>query len=108
MADRLWIGVDPGSPSATGPGTHGWCLLVHRPGKRALFQAAGHVEATPLDLLRQIGVFEAMAVEMPLVIHNPKAIRQVLATRGAAAGGGCGRVAGGGVGRVGGPRGGDA
>lgn len=84
MADRLWLGVDPGAPSATSPGTHGWCLLVHRPGKRALFHAAGHVEATPLDLLRQIGAFEAMAVEMPLVIHNPKAIRQVLATRGAA------------------------
>ena len=42
MADRIVLGIDPGSPSATGPGTHGWCLLVHRPGKRALFQAAAH------------------------------------------------------------------
>ena len=46
-------------------------------GKGHLKLSAG--EARHLaDLLRQIGAFEAMAVEMPLVIHNPKAIRDSL------------------------------
>jgi Holliday junction resolvasome RuvABC endonuclease subunit len=79
VAERIVLGVDPG-----GTGVHGWALLRHRPGKRALYLSAGHTDDAPLDLFARVGHVDVLAVEMPLVVHNPKAIRQVLATRGAA------------------------
>ncbi len=84
MADRIVLGVDPGSSDPRKVGRHGWALLLCRPGRRPVFRGCGRDKVEPLDLLRQHGYLDLLAVEVPQVVHRIEAVRGVLDTRGSA------------------------